>query len=393
MENGGKKGVRVAVYHNVVAPYRIPLFEELSKKVDLTVYFGKSKFEIRRWDVKHDRTFGYEILRDIGEFYLLSTINPTLPWRLLRNRFDVYVGADATLFGTQVAFLVSKFLRRPFILWTEERDYSREERLTFSKMLIYKAVKTLSILVTLHSDACVALGKEASKRLSRLGVPRERIFVGPNAVPFMPLREDFESADGDEARRKIGIPGNNRIILSLSYLRKIKGIQHLILAFKRLRGEREDVILVIVGTGPYEKELKALQEEHNIPGILFMGYLPEEMKPAYFKMADIFVLPSLRDPWGLTINEAMICEKPIITTWDVGAKELVRDNGIVVPSGDEKRLHEAMACLLADEARLREMGLKSWEYVQEYSIEKEAEAFLAALSYVEKARTIKTKTT
>jgi glycosyltransferase involved in cell wall biosynthesis len=115
-----------------------------------------------------------------------------------------------------------------------------------------------------------------------------------------------------------------------------------------------------------------------------MGYLPEEMKPAYFKMADIFVLPSLRDPWGLTINEAMICEKPIITTWDVGAKELVRDNGIVVPSGDEKRLYEAMACMLADEARLREMGLKSWEYVQEYSIEKEAEAFLAAISYVKR---------
>jgi len=387
--SGVKKGVKVAVYHNVVAPYRIPLFEELSKKVDLTVYFGRSKFEIRLWDVKYHRAFGHEILRDVGEFYLLSTINPTLPQRLLSGRFDIYVGADATLFGTQVAFLVSKFLRRPFILWTEERDYSREDRLTLSKTLIYKAVKTLSTLVTLHSDACVALGREAERRLRRLGVPRERIFVGPNAVPFMPLRADFESADGDEARRKFGIPENSRVILSLSYLRRVKGIQHLILAFKRLRDERKDVILVIVGTGPYEKELKAVQEKHNIPDILFVGYLPEEVKSVCFKMADIFVLPSLRDPWGLTINEAMICEKPIITTWDVGAKELVRDNGVIVPSGDEKKLYEAMARLLADEARLREMGKKSWQYVKEYSIEKESEAFLAAISYVEKAKTMK----
>jgi len=111
-------------------------------------------------------------------------------------------------------------------------------------------------------------------------------------------------------------------------------------------------------------------------------YIPEEEKASYLKAADIFILPSLRDPWGLTINEAMVCEKPIITTWDVGAKELVRDNGIVVPSGDEEKLYEAMRDLLADRELLFEKGRKSWEYVQEYSIENESRAFLDALRYV-----------
>lgn len=257
------------------------------------------------------------------------------------------------------------------------------------KRLLFKMVKTLSMLVTLRSDACVALVEKAKKRLRRISVSDDRIFVEPKAVLLMPLRKEFESADGDEARRNIGILENAKIILLLSYFRKIKGIQHLILAFKRLRKERDDVYLVIVGTGPSIDELKALQEENSIPGILFVGYLPEEEKPAYLKMADIFVLPSLRDPWGLTINEAMICEKPIVTTWDVGAKELVRDNGVVVPSGDADKLYEAMASLLNNPEALREMGLKSWEYIREYSIEKEAEAFLNAILFVRETRTVK----
>ena len=113
--------------------------------------------------------------------------------------------------------------------------------------------------------------------------------------------------------------------------------------------------------------------------------MTEEEKPAFYKMTDIFVLPTLRDPWGLTINEAMICERPIVTTEDAGAKELVRDNGLVVPSGNEDALYSALEELLSDKEKLKRMGESSWQIIQEYSIENKSNVFLAAISYVNKS--------
>lgn len=365
-----------------MAPYRVPLFEGLSKDVDLKVFFGKSTFEDRFWDVDKSQNYKYELLWEVGEFFLFSTINPSLPLKLLLSDFDVYMGADANLFGTQMSYLASRLRGKPFILWTEERDYSWQPQRSQLKRWIFDRVKATSIFVTRHSDACVALGEEAKKRLVRLGVPKEKIFVGPNALPICPLREAYENSDPLKPREELGISPDTKVILSLSYLREVKGVQYLIRAFERLRKERGDVKLVIAGAGPYLDELKSIQKDRKIPGIIFRGYLPEEEKPEYYKMADVFVLPTLRDPWGLTINEAMICERPILTTEGAGAKELVKDNGVIVPSGDEEALYEALQSLLADEESLRIKSMRSWEIVQDYSIENELRAFMAAISHV-----------
>ena len=295
------------------------------------------------------------------------------------------MGADANLFGTQIAFLMSRLRGKPFILWTEERDYSWVPKMSRLKKWIFNRVKSLSLYVTRHSEACIALGEEAKKRLIRLGVPMEKIFVGPNVLPIAPFREKYEEVDVHVTRVKLGISSDRTVILSLSYLREVKGIQYLISAFGKLRRKRDDIVLVIAGTGPYQDELKSLQESQNIPDIIFTGYLPEEEKPAFYKMTDIFVLPTLRDPWGLTINEAMICERPIVTTEDAGAKELVRDNGLVVPSGNEDALYSALEELLSDKEKLKRMGESSWQIIQEYSIENKSNVFLAAISYVNKS--------
>ncbi len=182
-------------------------------------------------------------------------------------------------------------------------------------------------------------------------------------------------------RDKLRIPKDVKVILSLSYLLKRKGIHYLIRAFGKLRNERGKTALVIAGSGPYLNELKRLCEENNIPDVHFVGYIRHDLTPLYYKMADIYVLPSLSDPWGLTINEAMICEKSVVTTENVGAKELIKDNGIVVPPGNEQELYKALKRLLENQEILKRMGEKSWKYIQAYSIENEAKGFKNAIKY------------
>lgn len=366
--------MKVAFFHNIIAPYRIPLFEKLSKKLDLKVYFGKASSSKRKWKINNPLKFKYEILKNFGEFYLFSTINLTLIFKLIKGKYNFFIGADANLFGTQISFIIAKILRKPFILWIVERDYSLIEK----RPTIFKIVKTTSIIVSKHADACVVPGIDAKRRLMRIGIQENKIHISPNATPIPIIREAYEKTN-QNLREKLGIPQNYKIFLSLSYLRKEKGIQHLIEAYKWFKQDREDIALIIIGDGPYRETLEKLS--YGIPDIHFPGYISEiEEKANYYKTADVFILPSLKDTWGLTINEAMICETPIITTHDVGARELIRDNGYVIPSRDPFVLHKSMVNIL--ENNLKNMGLKSWKYIQDYSIEKEAQGFIEAIKGV-----------
>lgn len=371
--------VKVTMYHNIVAPHRVPLFEELSKNIDLTVYFGKKGHNYRKWNVKKNPDFQYEVLKNVGTLPMLFVVNPLLPLKLLKKRYDAYIGADANLLGTQITFIISKLLKKPFILWIGERDYSKENKIPFPKSIYFKSIKAISYIIAKNADACIAYGRETARKLSRIGVHQDKIHIGINTIPLEPIRTRYENAEPLALRKKLGIPNETRVILSLSYLEERKGIQHLLDAYKKLKEETNNIALVIAGSGSYEKQLKNLAQ--NMIDVYFTGHVSDEEKPTYYKMASIFVLPSLRDPWGLTVNEAMICEKPIIVTYDAGAWELIKGNGTVIPSGNSHSLYLALKKLLYEE-HLEKLGCQSWQIIQNITIPKIAETFMEVIQNV-----------
>jgi glycosyltransferase involved in cell wall biosynthesis len=89
--------------------------------------------------------------------------------------------------------------------------------------------------------------------------------------------------------------------------------------------------------------------------------------PSYYGLADVFVIPSLEEVWGLVINEAALASLPIVATSCCGAAaDLLRadENGYLVPPGDAAALEKAMAKILADPARARHMGEVSRRLVE-----------------------------
>ena len=163
----------------------------------------------------------------------------------------------------------------------------------------------------------------------------------------------------------------------MAYLQKRKGVQYLIEAFLQLNGK--DTVLLIVGDGEYKQELLKLVPENN-SDIMFVGH--DENTAKYYAMADIFVMPSFSDPWGLTINEAMVAGLPVITTTNVGAQELIQGNGFVISPRDSHALKTALEQLLNDDQLRHDMGQRSLEVIKPYTIQHTAEVCRAAIHAV-----------
>src|SRR5262249_19643441 len=134
-------------------------------------------------------------------------------------------------------------------------------------------------------------------------------------------------------------------ILYCGQLIERKGVDVLAEAFSRVASIHQHVSLTLVGTGPLDSNLK--KQLHQTIGnrIQLAGFQPVANLPRYFSNADIFVLPSRHDGWGVVVNQAIASGLPVIVSEAVGASaDLVRPNvnGIIVPAGDIDRLTTAI---------------------------------------------------
>ena len=172
---------------------------------------------------------------------------------------------------------------------------------------------------------------------------------------------------------------NNKVILSLGYLQERKGIDCLIGAFKNLGVE--NTALIIAGSGPDEMRLKKLAGDDK--NIYFVGHVEGRRKAIYYSVADMFVLPTLNDPWGLVINEAIYYGLPIVTTTDAGASELVEKEecGLVIKSGDPELLRDAINKILNDKKLEKRFKKNSKVCFKNYSLEEGTKPFLEAFEF------------
>jgi glycosyltransferase involved in cell wall biosynthesis len=134
-----------------------------------------------------------------------------------------------------------------------------------------------------------------------------------------------------------------------------------------------------VGAGPLERELRQCAAANNIPA-RFLGFKNQTQMPECYSAADILVLPSAIDTWGLVVNEAFACGLPAIVSDRVGcAPDMIREGltGRVVPMGDSLRLAGAIVEFLgktSDQSVTQALA----EMTERYSPERSAEALIAA---------------
>ena len=385
--------IRVAFWHNVFAPYRIPIFQQLAAcdDIDLTVYYGTVKDAYRAWPVVFENGYRYRVLPSVTLPGYPHKLNYTLFAELLRQRYDAVIAVENEI-GCQIAYAASRWTRTPLILWSIEMDYQivhdpQEQTLAsyFNRLPgflkrrvmqgVYFPLRYGAAHVKRHADAYLAAGKATEAHLRAFGATAP-IFQFGNTVDNEAFRRKLRQSQPQSLKTSLGI-SDKIVVLSVSYLQKRKGVQYLIQAFRRL--SPPNAVVIIVGDGEYARDLRKLAPE-TCRDILFVGHDEETAK--YYALADLFVMPSFSDPWGLTVNEAMLAGLPVITTTNIGAQELIQGNGFVIPPRDADALQAALAQLLNQPDLRREMGRRSQEIIQRYSIEHAVQACRQAIHAV-----------
>jgi glycosyltransferase involved in cell wall biosynthesis len=128
--------------------------------------------------------------------------------------------------------------------------------------------------------------------------------------------------------------------------------------------------LIIVGNGKLEKEvkIKGLPDKR----IIFLDFQNQQIMPVVYRLGDIFVLPSVSETWGLAVNEAMACKRPVIISSQCGcAPDLVEEKktGWVFEPGEQGdlKIKELLQKIMENRSILDSMGENAWQKLQSYS--------------------------
>jgi glycosyltransferase involved in cell wall biosynthesis len=239
----------------------------------------------------------------------------------------------------------------------------------------------------LRRAACfVAISAVIEQEYLAMGVPASRIATIPNSVDparFHPVDEVARTA----LRDRLGIPPRCRVVVYTGRLVTTKGLPSLLRAWSAIAAMRSDALLVLVGDGGLdfrncEDDLKTYVRDHALEGsVLFTGSVNNVHE--YLQAADMFVFPSEREAFGISVVEAMACGLPIVTTAVDGIRDVLRPgvDALVVPPRDDAALVDALARALdGGEAVLAMAESARARARQRFASDSVVEAYRALLS-------------
>jgi glycosyltransferase involved in cell wall biosynthesis len=373
---------RIILLHNYFSPYRVPLFRELARRFDLEVWLMGHVKGFRPWpESAGDEPFRCRVLRNvrvpIGNSDYQILLNYAFARDLAHTQADAIVGCGWDQPATLLAPHRAKRRGIPYILWSGSTSGEQSWRRSATIPLVRAVIR--------NSAAYIAYGTRASKYLVSLGADPNRVFRAYNAIEiteFAARSEDSKAVN--TLKQMLGLEGT-KVLLYCGQLIERKGIGDLIPAFAKANNSIPDLKLVIAGSGSQEAYLRQLSEMLGVAQhIQFKGFIPRTELSEFYSMADLLVLPSREEVWGLVLNEALACGTPVLTTTAVGASEdIVQDgvNGYVVqpasPPDLEGAIRKHFSKSIEEKQRMR-AACKS--LISPYSIEAMGDAFEQAIS-------------
>jgi D-inositol-3-phosphate glycosyltransferase len=202
--------------------------------------------------------------------------------------------------------------------------------------------------------------------------------------------ERFHPIPPDSAKAHVGIPARDRNILFVGRIEPLKGVDTLLQAMaliqERYPAAAENVDVTIIGGDPWSNDpdlemarLQAMREQLGIRDIVtFIGARDQNELPFYYAAAEIVVMPSHYESFGMVALEAMASGTPVVASEVGGLAFLVRDgeNGFHVPSRDPEALAERIYELLTNEGCRKHLGRTARDHARRYAWERIADQML-----------------
>jgi len=385
--------VRLAWLATHPIQYQAPLLRAIAQcpDIELTAMFF-SDFSTRgfvdagfgrviEWDTPLLEGYRYEFLPGTGNTVQgIRTFEPKvkgLASRLNRHHFDAVLVQGWQHYGMVYAAWLAKKAGLRVLMRCEASDHVSSS--TGAKGWLREAVVRFLLK---QVDCCLAIGTRNRNFYLKRGFPSEQIGFMPYCVDNDHFRIKAQDADVAGLRAHLSLEQGRPVILYASKFMARKFPDHLLEAYRQLPLPRP--YLIYVGDGEMRSSLEETVRAYQLKDVRFAGFRNQSELPSFYALADIFVLPSVNETWGLVINEAMNAGCAIIATNQVGsAVDLVRPgkNGYVIEACDVRVLTEALSGCLEQE-QYREMGERSHAIIQGWGIKQNVSGLRAALELV-----------
>ncbi len=355
---------RLAIVASHPIQYQAPLFRELARRIDCHVFFAHRATPAEQaragfdaafdWDV--DLLSGYEsaFLRNVsarpGVDRFAGCDTPEIGARLAAGRF----GAALVMGWHLKSFIQTVWAARRLGLPAMARG---DSQLGTPRSALKRMTKDVVYPTALRAfGAALYVGQRSRAYYEHYGYPGERLFFSPHCVDTEWFAARATAEARAETRRRAGIPEGAPVVLFAGKLMALKrpldilealGLEAFGMeALGRGSGESRPVHVLVAGSGELEAALRQRAEELAIP-LHLLGFQNQSEMPAAYAAADVLVLPSASETWGLVANEALACGVPIVVSDACGcAPDLAADGaaGRVFPVGDAS----ALACAIGD---------------------------------------------
>ena len=369
--------MRVALVHNIIAPYRLEFFKHLSVEngVDLRVFFQSISETNREWDEERllqRIDFPYEILKGIQISFGTSTIhfNPSLWTRLRKFKPEVIISASLSV-ATALCSLYAQVFGSSLVIWwpgtlETEKGISAFKRV-WRRILIPRAT------------SFVTYSQAASEYLKYMGVDEDQIFIAGNVTfDAREFHEQVEQAKDTthQLLDSLDLPGR-RILLSVGQFIPRKNHFTVLEVFQRLTEELDDLALVIVGEGPLREQFISRIDASDFTNVRVPGHVEPDELVRYYASADVFLHLTIQDHWSQVVGEAMSAELPLIVSNKDHASEMIQTgkSGFIVEPLDVDGVTRICRKLLIDPSFASEIGREALYAVTKMDINRSLQAF------------------
>jgi glycosyltransferase involved in cell wall biosynthesis len=370
-----KRKPKVAIIYPPPYPARLPILDLICKNTDsIVLFFAKHSLLHPDWEI--DGTlkqfqFRYRFIPGIQLKRRGMQIRPFVLWYLWCYKPYAIVTSEFNL-QTLFALIYARLFRSKILIQSELTRHTNGRHRAFRKWLVR------------NCDGFIACSSETKKYLCDLDAKPEAVFISfhlPDLLSWKLLVEK-EKKSRDILRAELGLKG--KIFLYVGRIEPVKGLELLLIAFHRSKRNMQNASIVLVGSGSEEGKLREYCEQNNLSDrVIFTGYKQPGELPRYYAAADAFVLPSLWEPFGIVVGEALASGLPVICSSFAGAADLIQEgkNGYILDPHDTEKFAAILSSLIMNDDLLESLKQGALESIENFTVEKNAEQFLRAIAF------------
>ncbi len=388
---------KIAFFAPNLSPAMPSLLRKIADSSDLKVYilcdYGivptkhkEFNNKVIKWDDDFLQGYSYELLKNYGSGVTNSgffgLINPILIPKILLGDFDVVIVSGYARLSSWLIVIASWIKRTP-ILFIGESTHTEE----IEKSKSIRFIKSIALGKIFFGmiDRFLSLGTDNKKFYELYGIPESHIFFSPYSVNDEALiaRAEKLKTQKHALRESMGIEYDDFVIIFCGKLLSRKDPLTLVKAYENIHKDYPSS-LIFVGEGELRGKIEDYANEKSLNKVKVVGFTDYEDIFNYYTIADLLVMPSIREPWATVVMEAMYFGLPVIVSDAVGSRlDWVKDNGFIFHVGDVGELSEEIKLLAGNRTMAKQFGGRSREIISKFSETNRVKGIIDAIDSLE----------